>query len=308
MRPRIWTRNRPESGVKFKLKTTAFLLLAGSLHAAAAAATPCAPEGVSLLAATKPWKVSLVASLNISQAHYSNWASGGSDSLSWIAQFNGSAELDQPHYTWANDLNLAFGENSLGAQSQKVADIIHADTTYTRIIDPWTNPFAGVTWDTQFDTGYQYNAGGVLGADVPLSKFQDPGFLVETLGFCKDFGDVFKVRIGAAARQTFAEGPYDTVTRYTPDGQVVYDQYGVSGTMKLKLSFSQNILFTSDVEIFSNLYSMDDVDAACNNILCGKINNWVSANANCDLLYNNIQSTGGQLYEGLSLCFTYNLI
>jgi hypothetical protein len=292
--------------------TMVLLLLAGALKAddsiVTTAAATAAPVSTTAAPTVSPWKNSLVTSLNLSQAHYSNWVSGGSDSLSWIAQLSGASVLCEPDYSWANNLKLAFGESTIGSQEQKVADTIHVDTTYNQLLNKWVNPFVGVTWDTQFDTGYNYSVDNVVGDNVAVSQFQDPGYLVESLGVGSKIGDVFKVRIGAAARQTFAEGPYDTITKFTPDGQAVYDQYGMSGMLGLKLSVSQNMLFTSDLNLFSNLYSMDDVDATWDNELSAKVNSWLSANINCNALYNNIQSTAGQFYEGLSLTLSYTLI
>ncbi|MGH7441572.1 MAG: DUF3078 domain-containing protein [bacterium] len=277
---------------------------------AAAAATPATPTAKALSSTAKPspWKNTLVASLNLSQAHYSNWTAGGANSLSWIGELAGSSTLTDPLDVWASNLKLAFGESTIGSQEQKVADAIHVDSTYTQTLNKYVNPFVGATWDTQFDTGYNYAIGGVVGDNVPVSQFQDPGYLVESVGVGSQYRDMVKIRIGAAARQTFAEGSYDTITQYTPNGEAVYDQYGVSGMLGLKFSLSQNLLFTSELDIFSNLKSMDDVDGTWNNMLTGKINGWLSANLNCDAIYNNIQSTAGQFYEGLSLTFSYNLI
>lgn len=281
------------------------LALAVPLYAAGegapAAGTPTAAEGA--------WKENAVTSLNLSQNHYANWAAGGQDSLSWIANLNAGAGRDDAAGAWDSNVKLAYGQNQQGSESaRKVADAIHGDSTYTLKLNAWVNPFAGATWDTQFDTGYKYFNGNSP-APLAVSKFMDPGYLAESLGLAMGAGDWFKLRAGAAAKQTFSHefGAY-TVDQEHPSGQACRSEYGASAMAALKLALGQQLLFTSQVDAFSNLRASDQITATWANQLSAKVNSWMAANVTADVLYDRAQSTAGQFREGLSLTLSYNLL
>jgi hypothetical protein len=274
---------------------------AAAAPAAAAQAAPATPT-----AAPEAWKDNLVSSLNLSQGHYSNWVAGGDDSLVWIANLGGSADLKGDADELDNNLKLAYGQSQIGSEVRKVADVIHADTDYVQKLNGWVNPFAEVTFDTQFYTGYQYPANGTA---MAVSKFMDPGYMTESLGAACGAGGWLKLRVGAASLQVYTHD----FQRYAedaehPQGQPTRVEYGASATADLTLSLGQNLLFTSEAIAFSNLHSASQIQAKWNNDLTAKVNSWMSAHVDADALYDDSQSTAGQFMESLSLAFSYNLI
>ena len=62
----------------------------------------------------KAWYIDGLASLNFSQAAFSNWASGGQNSLGLTSFFNLKANYRKGRNSWANTIDLGYGFDHLG--------------------------------------------------------------------------------------------------------------------------------------------------------------------------------------------------
>jgi hypothetical protein len=282
---------------------------AGADEAAQAVSAAAAVIAPASTPAPSAWKNTVVTSLNAAQAHFDNWRAGGQDSLAWTVNLGGNAVWEVSSQRWDNELKLAYGQTRNGdADPQKTADNIHAGSVYTRKLNAWVNPYLGVAWDTQFNTGYQYFAGTTF-TPVAVSKFMDPGYLTESLGLGYAAGDVFKLAVGAAAKQTFTDAyPLYAADGEHPLGQAQRSEYGANGMAALKLTLGQSLLFSSQLDVFSNLKAADQMNVKWGNLLSAKINSWAAANLNVDFIYDPTTSSQRQLKEGLSLSFSYNLL
>ncbi len=285
------------------------LIFLWALPLVAAEAPQSPSETVTPVAKISYWKKTVVAGLNVNQAYFDNWRAGGENSLAWAGNFLGAAARDKGADLWENNLLLAYGQSKVGElESRKSADSIHADSTYTRKMSAYVNPFASVTWDTQFVEGYQYFPGTTL-APQAVSKFMDPGYLQEGLGVGYAKGEIFKFKIGAAAKQTFT----DAFPRYADDPDTLAverfkSEVGAASLTQLKLTLDQSVLFTSSLDLFSNLHASDQIDVKWSNLLSAKVSSWMSVNLNVDMTYDKDVSTQRQLKEGLSLAFSYSLL
>jgi hypothetical protein len=290
-----------------RLTLIALMLLANPAWMAAESAA--VDEAAAVADPVGPWKRSLVSGLNVNQAHFDNWRAGGEDSLAWSTLLNGSLRYQTPQRNWSNSLKLAYGQSRIGAAEPiKSADSIHVDSSYTRILNQYVNPFVSVAWDTQFVTGYQYFSGTTL-TPVAVSKFMDPGYLSESLGLGYAKGEAFKFKLGAAAKQTFTDAyPGYADDPKTAEVERFKNEWGASAQAELKLSLGQDLLFESKLDLFSNLVASDQIDVKWANLLSAKVNSWLSTNLFVDLVYDKDVSTQRQLKQGLSLTFSYNLL
>src|SRR5690606_7102283 len=59
------------------------------------------------------WKFGGSAGINFSQAYFSNWASGGQNSVAGTAFFNGFAKYAKGRNSWDNTIDLADGRQAL---------------------------------------------------------------------------------------------------------------------------------------------------------------------------------------------------
>lgn len=281
-----------------------------SVNASASALTGVAQADTATAESASAWKTTLVSSADLSQGYYSNWVAGGSDNVTWVGNLDGSAKLNPKSYSWENNLKLAYGQSEVEGVDwiRKVADAIHADSTYTRKLNGWVNPYLGATFDSQFQPGYDYSA-TTPQTRQEVSAFMDPGYLVESLGLGTGAGDWFHLRVGAAAQETFTQ----QFTSYAeggehPDGDRTRIEYGGTLSTGLKLSLAQNLLFTSDFTAFSNLEAYDQVQWKLNSMIAAKVNSWLSVHLAADSMFDKTQSTLTQFMETLSVNFSYNLL
>ena len=64
--------------------------------------------------AKKHWLVQGSGSLQFSQAAFSNWSSGGQNSLGLVAWINFKANYRKGKHVWGNTVDLGYGFNLLG--------------------------------------------------------------------------------------------------------------------------------------------------------------------------------------------------
>lgn len=291
----------------------AALLFVAPLHAAdAAAAVTEAAVSPTAQALPSPessvFKRSLVTGLDVAQSHFDNWRAGGEDSLAWTGHLDASGAYDHDKNLWENGLKLAYGQSRLdGLDPRKSADSIHADSTYTRRLNAYVNPYASVVWDTQFVDGYQYFAGTTLTPRV-VSKFMDPGYLTESLGLGFSQGDWFKFKVGAAVKQTFT----DAYPSYADDPSTTTierfrNEPGVSSLTQVNWVLGPGLRLSSSLDLFSNLVASDQVVAQWDSQFSAKVNNWLTANLTMGMRYDKRVSTQRQLSQGLTLGLSYSL-
>lgn len=117
----------------------------------------------SVAVAPKYWKISNKASINITQAGFSNWADGSENSFSLGAFDNFTASYNKNCYMFDSYINLAYGMMKMESYKswKKVDDKIEmmANNSWKMKLD---NPhwFYGVlfTLNSQFANGYKYDA------------------------------------------------------------------------------------------------------------------------------------------------------
>jgi hypothetical protein len=298
------------------------LLLALGVPFALVAASPEVPAPATPTAAAEPstpsaqpaptpspWKKSLVSGLSVNQAYFDNWRAGGENSLAWTGGLNGMGAWDRDADLWESNLKLAYGQSKIGElEARKSADSIHVDSTYTRRLNQYVNPYVSVAWDTQFVDGYQYFAGTTF-TPIVVSKFMDPGYLTESLGVGYAKGETFRFKIGAAAKQTIT----DCYPRYADDPATLEvektkSEVGASSLTELKLVLGKDTLFTSSLDLFSNLKASDQIDAKWSNLLAAKVSSWLTVNLTMEMTYDKDISTQRQLKQGLNVTFSYNLL
>lgn len=293
----------------------AALLLIAPLRAAgtsAVAVTESAAVSPTAQAVPSPepsaFKRSVVAGLEAAQAYFDNWRAGGEDSLAWTGHLEASGAYDRDKNLWENGLKLAYGQSRLdGLDPRKSADSIHADSTYTRRLNAYVNPYASVVWDTQFVEGHQYFAGTTLTPRV-VSKFMDPGYLTESLGLGFSQGDWLKFKVGAAVKQTFT----DAYPSYAddPDTAAVErfrNELGVSSLTQVQWVLGPGLRLSSSLDLFSNLAAADQMVAQWDSQLSAKVNDWLTANLSVGMRYDKRVSTQRQLSQGLTLGLSYSL-
>lgn len=126
------------------------------------------------------WKQKNKASIDISQVSFTNWNSGGTNSISGLVGFQSFANYKDKYFNWRNDLSIRYGLNKQDErEARKTDDLfeINSDLGY--------NPSNSSNWfysakfnfRTQLTNGFKYP-----NVDNPISRFMAPGYLFFGVG------------------------------------------------------------------------------------------------------------------------------
>jgi hypothetical protein len=252
---------------------------------------------------TKPlgWAESVIAGVNFTQASFSNWVQGGQNALSYTLWFNGSAVQNYERTNWSNTLKLAFGQSRLGGGGlRKTDDEIYFETLLIYKLGMYINPYASATARTQFATGYTYDA---VGTGTAVSAFMDPGFFTQSVGAAYTPVAGVKTRIGVAMREVVTSK---------------YNQY--SGGAKSKMwgggesvtdaewDFAKNMKLNSRLELFVPFTPASDLFVRFDNSIAAKVNDYVNASFNVQMVYDGSVSGHMQVKEVLAIGLSYQFM
>lgn len=242
------------------------------------------------------WKNEIVGNLNLTQASFSNWEQGGENSLAWQINLTTNFTLDQEKDNWTNTGKVTLGYAKVGGnEARKSADELKLESVYNRKISQFLNPFVAVTAKTQFLSGFQYDENN---KKTKISEFLDPGYFTQSVGVGYTPNEQIKTRLGIMVKET--------VTDIFPEESKI--EPGITSVTDFKRKFEENVLFTSRMEIFSDLEAFDRIDILWENNLTLKVSKFVNVNVNVDLLYDKDISEKRQLRQVLAVGFTYSFL
>ena len=252
------------------------------------------------------WKKQVIADFQLTQSSFDNWVQGGDDSLAWQAGLKSRFTREVERSVWVNTLDFAYGRTRLeGQESQKTVDEVKAESVYTLKLGGWLDPFAAVSGRTQMTAGYLT----VAGARVKTSGFLDTGYFMESVGVGYRKGDAFTSRLGAALRETVTRDfPGYADDPKTLEIEKTKVEAGATWVTEYKQKLGTASLFTSKLDLFSNLKAADQMVVRWDNVLSTKITKLFTFGAEVDLFYDRNLSRGRQLKQFLSAGFTYSLL
>lgn len=253
---------------------------------------------------TYGWEKEATVSLNLAQSSFDNYAQGGENTTAW--QFLAKFQFvnDQETFNWANSGNLEFGQTKTGKTDfRKSVDEIKLESVFSYKISKLVNPFASVTAETQFASGYNYD----VEPKVEISNFFDPAYIREAVGLSYKPNKIINARLGAAMKQTIA----DQFTFYTDDPETeeietIRNEFGAESVVDLNYKISENNLLTSKLELFSNLQAFDEIDVIWNTDLTAKVTRFIAFTFNVKLLYDKDISAKRQLKQVMGIGLSYS--
>lgn len=246
------------------------------------------------------WKNEAIGILNFTQNQFDNWAAGGENSWSWQMDLNGKFVNDQKKYNWATSAKLSYGKTKVGdATARKAADEIKLESVFTYKIGVYVNPYVAVTGLTQFTDGYAYTDS----SKTVISSFMDPGYFTQSIGMGIDVNKNIKTRLGAALKETITE----KFNKVVPKKETL-TEFGAESVTDVKWQMLENILYTSKLELFSNLKSLDEIDVNWDNLFAAKISDYITVSFNLKLMYDKDISTKRQIKQTLAVGLSYTLL
>lgn len=248
------------------------------------------------------WTYTWRASLNGTQAAYSNWSQGGVNSLAIIGTSVASAKYQSGKNKFSSHLDLRYGQTRIEDEDfRKSADLIRWRNKYIRQLeDERWGLLAQVNFESQFDVGRNKNTNQIE------SDFFSPAYITEILGISYQPNEFFSAAFGAAAKQTIVMRD-SLVTRYgVREGENFRNELGFSLILQYEREIVPNILYSGYLETFTNpTNNVFRSDFLFTNELTGRITDNISANFELSFQYNQDFIDEIQVKQILAIGFTY---
>lgn len=236
---------------------------------------------------TSYWKKSGSTSLTFGQTSLTNWAAGGSNTVSVLASFAGKMSYEKEKWMWDNSVDLGYGLSYQGSEQTKNDDHIDLATRLGyKISSKWAYA-AEVSFKSQFYDGYSKYP--VEDKAKYISKFMAPGYLIGSLGmnYTHPKEDLKILLSPVSEKMTFVsddrlsgEGSYGV-----EPGKKVFAEFGALIKAAYSKKFTENVLFGSELLLTSAYKTFGNVDVDWKLSLDWKLNKYFTFKANTYLLY-----------------------
>lgn len=253
------------------------------------------------------WKHSLVTGLTLTQVAFTDWAQGGENALSYTLTADGKSVHEMEKTNWINTYKLAFGQTRLGGQGlRKTDDIIDLSSVFTYKLGTLINPYFSATARTQFANGYMYPT---KDSSYQVSAFFDPAYLTQSAGVGYQPIKELKTRLGLGIREVitnkfnqYTDDPKtsDKIEKITVDG-------GIESVTNVEWQLEDNVLFTSQLEMFAPLKTLDEIVVRSSSALTAKVGKYITAILNLQLINDKRTTPRTQIKETIALGISYTL-
>lgn len=264
------------------------------------------------------WTKTAVGNINFTQSSFDNWAQGGENSWAWLLGFNAKAVNDQEKTNWATTGSLEYGQSKIGdTESKKSADEIFLESVFGYKLKPRFNAYIAVSGRSQFASGYEFKDsttadGGKIEKRNEISRFLNPGYFIESIGLQYNRGKNFDTRLGFAAKQTLVTDER-FASRYTDKSDTeslekIRNEIGLESVSNFTKKIYGNIVYTTSLELFSNLKSVEEIDARWENLFSAEVAKYIAVSFNFQIFYDYDISHKRQLKQILAVGLTYSLL
>lgn len=241
------------------------------------------------------WRKQVVGTVNLTQASFDNWQAGGQNTLAWQINLSTDFTLESEEFNWANNGKFLLGFAKIeGEEARKSTDQINLESVYTQTISKFLNPYVAVTAKSQFLSGFQYSDT----SKTKISEFLDPAYFTQSAGFAYRPNKTFKTRLGATLKETLAD--------IFPQESGL--EVGISSVSNLERQFQENVIFSSKLDIFSDLKAFDRIDVLWENELTLKVSKFITVTVEADLFYDKDISDEKQIRQTLAVGLTYTFL
>jgi hypothetical protein len=233
------------------------------------------------------WKRMGFVSVNINQGSLKNWAAGGDKfSLAANSQFNYALYYKNGRHNWDNMFDVNFGyvqTTSLG--SRKNDDRVDVLSKYGyKFTDHlfWTGL---VNLRTQLFDGYTY----ANNLPVFSSTIFSPAYLLASAGVDYKRGNHFSAFVSPITSRWIivADDYLSAKGMYGVDpGEHSEYEMGAFASVNYNRAIAKQVTYKSRLDLFSNyLHKPGNIDVFMTNLFSFKINDYLSATYNLDLIY-----------------------
>jgi len=254
---------------------------------------------------TSNWKKTGNISFLVNQSSFSNWISGGENTVSGNLGVNYDFNYSKENTTWDNKIILAYGLNNVkGNGTRKTDDRFELNSLYgKKATGNWSYSFF-LNFKTQFTNGYDYKTT----PKIKTSAFLAPGYLSFGPGMLWKKSNNFKINLAPITSKITIvsdefSGQYGTYlgknTRY---------EFGFNGSLNYKTTIMENITMENILNVYANYLDKPqniDLDYQLNFIM--QINKYLSTNLNFHTIVDDNATSKVQFKEVFGLGVNYIL-
>lgn len=253
------------------------------------------------------WATTWVMGLNGSQSTFNNWAAGGQNNVAatFFTRVNGAYRKGR--FTYGYVFNVRYGITDIeGEDTRKTDDRLATKHRAAYILNDENtmNAFFSVSFVTQFYDGYDYSTD----PRTRISDFMAPGYFSQNVGYAYTPRDFVSFEAGMGLKQTIVNDDDLTPGYGVEDGETVFSEGGLQTGISFNKEILTNVTYTSRFETFTNLKrNFDRTDVLWANELTGKINEYLTASFQFELVYDDDFTTELQTKQILAAGLLVNL-
>lgn len=248
------------------------------------------------------WRTKKEVGLNLNQVSFTNWNSGGTNSISGIITGSAEAKYKQEKWFWNSNFNVRYGLNKQEDKNiRKTDDVIEVISNIGLEKDSKSNWFysSRFSFNTQLANGFNYP-----NRDEPISKFLAPGYMffglgmeygrfIERLSFYASpftLKTTFVLDDDLANAGAFGVDPaiYDLEGNILREGKKVKQELGILLTNQYQEEVFENMKVTSLLRLYTDyINSFGNIDIEWELNLDMKVNKFVKATLGSHIRYDN---------------------
>lgn len=274
--------------------------------------TARAQESIAISDTLSGWDYGWVASLNGSQASYSNWSQGGVNTIAANGNSSFRSYYREDRFSYGFLLTTRYGKTKIeGDGTRKTDDRLSIRNRFLYDIGDDESDFSlygDLNFRTQFDRGFDYEA-GPDGSDILISNFMAPAYITQNAGLAYSPGEQFSFDAGVGLRQTIVQDTDLSTTYGLEEGETFRNEAGANLGASFRQNIASNIILSTSVETFTNINeALSSTDVYFSSEFIGNINDLINTSFRLDLVYEDDFSKEIQVRQSLMVGISFILI
>lgn len=237
------------------------------------------------------WLPGGTSGLQFSQSAYSNWATGGENSLAVTVIQNLYAHYRVMDFSSENSLEMAYGKMKQGTRSFRKSDdkLILLSKTSARIGEN-LNLAGLVDFRTQFAEGFKYlkSAGSDRESRILISDWMAPGYLSASVGVeYKPVPALSVILTPLTGRTTFVlnRALSDQGAFGVEKGRLARHDFGATFNSTFQAELVTNVSFSNKLNLFSEYRKMKNLVVNWETVTSIRANSFLRTTISTSLIY-----------------------
>lgn len=263
------------------------------------------------------WRKYIQFGLNLNQSTFSNnWSAGGVSSIALGSIFNFKTEYKKDNKSFTSEIALQYGKlKNKDQRPRKTNDRMFFDNKVALQISKYWYFFGSLSFESQFDEGFEYYNENGNEQQRLISGFLAPGYVTESIGFEYKPVTYFSVRLGTGtARQTIVrsdavlEGVVKDRGRYGLDpGKHFRNELAFQSVANFEKDIAKNMNLKARYLIFASYdsFAWNKIDHRMDATLTARVNRLINVSLTGTLYYDKDTDEKIQAFQGLNLGLMY---